>query len=246
MNRLQSSERTSAAMATPHSAPDGGTTSTPMTTGIASRPTDSTSQTLLPLPALVTAVAQSTTSSVERALDQHFTSLLRQQQQLVSAVQQRPSDSGSVKGQSCYASTIRQVTAREEPDADFVTGADIDAPPPGPTPERAGHPIPVKGKGGTTEHEYLKPCTSQRDSYHRSNTQGKSVVVEQQPTLSLSNIYNQTTSSMTYSEKKPRSIPSVPVPMPAPQRSKSYKRRPRVPLWLGQKGCHSIRPVPER
>ena len=88
MNRLQSSERTSAAMATPHSAPDGGTTSTPMTTGIASRPTDSTSQTLLPLPALVTAVAQSTTSIVERALDQHFTSLLRQQQQLVSAVQQ--------------------------------------------------------------------------------------------------------------------------------------------------------------
>ena len=60
----------------------------PMATGIASLPTNSTSQTLLPLPALVTVVAQSTTSSVERALDQHFTSLLRQQQQLVSAVQQ--------------------------------------------------------------------------------------------------------------------------------------------------------------
>ena len=71
---------------TPNSAPDGGTTPTPtpMTTGIASLPTNSTSQTLLPLPALVTAVAQSTTSSMERALDQHFTSLLRQQQQLVS------------------------------------------------------------------------------------------------------------------------------------------------------------------
>ena len=81
---------------------------------------------------------------------------------------QRPSDTGSVKGQSCYALTFRRVTAREEPDADFATGAsgvkritpDIDAPPPGPTPERAGRPIPVKGKVGTTEHEYLKACTS--------------------------------------------------------------------------------------
>ena len=27
---------------------------------------------------------------------------------------------------------------------------------------------------------------------------------------------------------------------------KSYKRQPRVPLWLGREGCHSIRPVPER
>ena len=78
--------------APPNCAPNGGTTPTPtptlMTTGIASLLINSTSQTLLPLPALVTAIAQSTTSSVERVLDQHFTSLLRQQQQLVSAVQQ--------------------------------------------------------------------------------------------------------------------------------------------------------------
>ena len=60
----------------------------PTTTGLASLATNPASQTLLPLPALVTAIAQSTTSSVERALDQHFTHLLRQQQQLVSAVQQ--------------------------------------------------------------------------------------------------------------------------------------------------------------
>ena len=90
-------------MATPHStpncAPDGGTTPTPtttlMTTGIASLPTNSTSQTLLPLPALVTAIAQSTMSSVERVLDQPFTSLLREQQQLVSAVQQLACPQGS-------------------------------------------------------------------------------------------------------------------------------------------------------
>ena len=80
------------------------------------------------------------------------------------------------------------------------TTPDIDAQLPGPTPERAGHPIPVKGKWGTTEHKYLKPCTSQRDSYHRNITQEKAVVVEQQPTLSFSNIYNQTTSSMTHLE----------------------------------------------
>ena len=60
----------------------------PTTTGLASLATNPASETLLPLPALVTAIAQSTTSSVERALDQHFTHLLRQQQQLVSAVQQ--------------------------------------------------------------------------------------------------------------------------------------------------------------
>ena len=35
------------------------------------------------------------------------------------------------------------------------------------------------------------------------NTEEKSVVVEQQPTLSLPNIYNQTTSSMTHLEKDP-------------------------------------------
>ena len=116
-----------------------------------------------------------------------------------------------MKSQSWYASTISLVNAGEEPGADFVTyvsGAkqttpDIDAPTPGQTPERIGRPIPVKGKWGTTEHKYLKPSTSQIDSYHRSNTQKKSVVVEQQPTLSLPNIYNQTTSSMTQLEKDP-------------------------------------------
>ena len=84
----QSSEWTVADMttprSTPNSAPDGGTTPMPTTTGL---PTNSTSQTLLALPALVTVVAQ-LTSSVERALDQHFTLLLRQQQQLVLVVQQ--------------------------------------------------------------------------------------------------------------------------------------------------------------
>ena len=79
-------------MATPrstsNSAPNAGTSLTPTTTGLASLATNPASQTLLPLPALVTAVAQSTTSSVERALDQHVIHLLRQQQQLVSAVHQ--------------------------------------------------------------------------------------------------------------------------------------------------------------
>ena len=56
-------------------------------TGPANLPTNSATQTLRPLPALVTAVAQSTVSSMERALDHHFTSLLHQQQQLMSAVQ---------------------------------------------------------------------------------------------------------------------------------------------------------------
>ena len=76
-------------MATPCSAPnstlDRGTSPTPATAGLL---TNSTFLTLLPLPALVTAVAQSTTSGVERMLDQHFTSLLHQQQQLVPVVQQ--------------------------------------------------------------------------------------------------------------------------------------------------------------
>ena len=70
---------------TPNSAPNGGTGTTSTTPAPAILPTNSTAQTLLPL---VAAVAQSTASSVEQALDQHFTALLRQQQQLVSAVQQ--------------------------------------------------------------------------------------------------------------------------------------------------------------
>ena len=73
---------------TPNSAPGGRTSPTLTTAVLASLPTNSASQTLLPLLALVTAVAQSTTSSMERALEQHFTHLLRQQQQLVSVVQQ--------------------------------------------------------------------------------------------------------------------------------------------------------------
>ena len=122
-----------------------------------------------------------------------------------------PRDTGSVKSQRWYASTISLVNAGEEPGADFITCVsgvkpttpDIDAPTPSPTPERTGCTIPVKGEWGTSEHKFLKPCTSRHDSYHRSNPQEKSVVVEQHPTLSLPNIYNQTTSSMTHLEKDP-------------------------------------------
>ena len=59
---------------------------------------------------------------------------------------------------------------------------------PGPTP-RAGRPFPAKGRGGTTECKYLNPCTSQCDSCHRSKTQAKSIVLQQQPTLSSLNTY---------------------------------------------------------
>ena len=47
--------------------------------------TSPAAQMLLPL---VTAVAQSTASNVERSLDRHFTAMLEQQQQMVAAVQQ--------------------------------------------------------------------------------------------------------------------------------------------------------------
>ena len=70
---------------TPNSALNGGSGTTSTTPAPTNPPNNSTAQSLLPL---VAAVAQSTANSVEQVLDQHFTALLRQQQQLVSAVQQ--------------------------------------------------------------------------------------------------------------------------------------------------------------
>ena len=63
----------------------------------------------------------------------------------------------------------------------------------------------LKGKepaASTIEHKYSKPRTSHCDSCHKRRTQGKkSVVVDQQPTLSLSNVYNQTASSTAHLDK---------------------------------------------
>ena len=74
-------------MSVPNTSPRAGGSSSRPTDGTNTTPSaaNSVAQTLLPL---VSAVAQSATSSVERSLDRHFSTMLQQQQQLVTAVQQ--------------------------------------------------------------------------------------------------------------------------------------------------------------
>ena len=111
--------------------------------------------------------------------------------------------------------------------------------PPGPIFRRAGCPFPMKGRGGITECKYLNPCTSQRDSCHRSETQAKSIVLHQQPTWSSFNVYYQTvTCSSTHIWKNTQTgtISSyLHASLPASQIRRTDGKSPRV--YSGDDEC---------